>query len=112
MPNILATLMLALWPVVIWRLFVSLSPGRALIWSLLGAYLLLPPPPAEFDFPLMPALDKTSLPNLAILIVVFFVLPQRPKLMPDSILARWLLALFVVSPEERNSEHAQSLCQG
>ncbi|MBO9397919.1 hypothetical protein J7400_14625 [Shimia sp. R9_2] len=98
MPNVLATLMLMLWPVVIWRLFVSLPPGRALIWSLLGAYLLLPPPPAEFDFPLMPALDKTSLPNLAILIVVVFVLPQRPKLLPESVLARWLLAIFVLSP--------------
>ncbi len=98
MPNLLATLMLMLWPVVIWRLFVSLSPGRALIWSLLGAYLLLPPPPAEFDFPLMPALDKSSLPNLAILIVVFFVLPQRPKLLPDSILARWLLGIMIFSP--------------
>jgi hypothetical protein len=98
MPNLLATLMLMLWPVVIWRLFVSLPPGRALIWSLLGAYLLLPPPPAEFDFPLMPALDKGSLPNLAILIVVFFVLPQRPKLLPDNIVARWLLGLLILSP--------------
>ncbi|MBO6895823.1 MAG: hypothetical protein JJ868_00485 [Shimia sp.] len=98
MPNMLATLMLLLWPVVIWRLFVSLSPGRALIWSLLGAYLLLPPPPAEFDFPLMPALDKSSLPNLAILIVVFFVLPQRPKLLPDSPLARALLGVLLLSP--------------
>jgi len=98
MPNMLATLMLLLWPVVIWRLFVSLPPGRALIWSLLGAYLLLPPPPAEFDFPLMPALDKSSLPNLAILIVVFFVLPQRPKLRPDSPLARVLLGVLLLSP--------------
>ncbi|MBO9478692.1 hypothetical protein J7382_14175 [Shimia sp. R11_0] len=98
MPNALATLMLLLWPVVIWRLFISLPPGRALIWSLLGAYLLLPPPPAEFDFPLMPALDKTSLPNVAILIAVFFVLPQRPKLLPDHTLARVLLAVFVLCP--------------
>ncbi len=98
MPNMLATLMLVLWPVVIWRLFVAQPPGRALIWSLLGAYLLLPPPPARIDFPLMPALDKTSLPNVAILIVVLFVLPHRPKLLPDSILARWLLGIFVLSP--------------
>ncbi|TCL00730.1 hypothetical protein BXY66_3377 [Shimia isoporae] len=100
MPNALATLMLVIWPIVIWRLFVTLPPGRALIWSLLGAYLLLPPPPAAIDFPLMPALDKTSLPNLAILIVAFFVLrgENRPRLMPDSIIARWLLVVFVLSP--------------
>ncbi|MGR3715051.1 MAG: hypothetical protein ACU0A6_18230 [Shimia sp.] len=100
MPNALATLMLVIWPIVIWRLFVTVPPGRALIWSLLGAYMLLPPPPASIDFPLMPALDKTSLPNLAILIVAFVVLPlaQRPKLLPDSLLARGLLAVFVLSP--------------
>lgn len=98
MPNAFATLMLMLWPVVIWRLFVALPAGRALIWSLLGAYLLLPPPPALFDFPLMPALDKTSLPNLAILVVALFVLLQRPKLLPESRLARGFLAAFVLSP--------------
>lgn len=98
MPNLLATLMLVIWPVVIWRLFVALPPGRALIWSLLGAYLLLPPPPAGFDFPLMPPLDKSGLPNIAVLIVVFFVLPQKPKLMPESTLGKWLVALFVLSP--------------
>lgn len=98
MPNILATLMLVLWPAVVWRLFVSLPAGRALIWSLLGAYLLLPPPPAVIDFPLMPAFDKSSLPNIAILIVALFVLPKRPKLMPDNMLARGLLLIFVLSP--------------
>ncbi|MBO9474052.1 hypothetical protein J7413_10930 [Shimia sp. R10_1] len=98
MPNAFATLMLMLWPIVIWRLFVALPPGRALIWSLLGAYLLLPPPPAVFDFPLMPALDKTSLTNLAIVVVAFLVLPQRPKLLPENKIARLLLAVFVLSP--------------
>lgn len=100
MPNALATLMLVIWPIVIWRLYLALPPGRALIWSLLGAYLLLPPPPAAIDFPLMPALDKTSLPNLAILIVAAFVLrgKDRLHLMPDSIVARLLLVVFVLSP--------------
>lgn len=100
MPNLLATLMLVIWPVVIWRLYLALPPGRALIWSLLGAYLLLPPPPAAIDFPLMPALDKTSLPNLAILIVALVVLrgANRPRLLPDSIIARLLLVVFVLSP--------------
>ncbi|SFL28440.1 hypothetical protein [Shimia haliotis] len=100
MPNTLATVMLVIWPVVIWRLYLALPPGRALIWSLLGAYLLLPPPPAAIDFPLMPALDKTSLPNVAILIVAFFVLrgENRPRLMPDNVMARWLLVVFVLSP--------------
>ena len=37
---------------------------RALIWSILGAYLLLPPVAAS-TFPLIPPLDKVSIPNLA-----------------------------------------------
>ncbi|PSL19171.1 hypothetical protein [Shimia abyssi] len=98
MPNAFASLMLLLWPVVAWRLFVALPPGRALIWSLLGAYLLLPPPPANFDFPLMPALDKSSLPNLSVLLIIVFVLGLKPKLLPESWPARVLIFVFVLSP--------------
>ncbi|SFL72124.1 hypothetical protein [Shimia aestuarii] len=98
MPNVIANLMLLLWPVVVWRLFVALPPGRALVWSLLGAYLLLPPPPAKFDLPLMPALDKESLPHLAVFGVVVFVLALKPKILPESRPARWLVLLFILSP--------------
>ncbi|MEP2530311.1 hypothetical protein [Shimia sp.] len=98
MPNAFASLMLVCWPIVVWRLFLVLPQGRALIWSLLGAYLLLPPPPAKFDFPLMPPLDKSSLPHLAIFLVVVLVLKAKPKLIPESQLAKWLVVIFIFSP--------------
>ena len=42
MPNGLAYLMLLLWPMVCLMLFRKLKFERALIWSILGGYLLLP----------------------------------------------------------------------
>ena len=38
-PNIIAYLVLALWPFVAWQLWRRLDPGRALIWTILGGYL-------------------------------------------------------------------------
>ena len=48
MPNPLAYLMLALWPVVTIALFRRLPADRALILSLMLGYLFLPEPPAAF----------------------------------------------------------------
>ena len=85
MPNAFASLMLMLWPVVAWRLFVALPPGRALIWTFLGAYLLLPPPPAAFDFPLMPPLTKQTIPSVVAVLAALALhrghlsfLPEHP----------------------------------
>ena len=47
--------LLLVWPLVTLALFVRLSPERALLASLIGGYLLLPPMPAEFDLPLLPS---------------------------------------------------------
>jgi len=56
MPNALATLALAVWPLVTVFLFLKLPPGRAVIATLLAGYLFLPEPPAGFDLPLIPPL--------------------------------------------------------
>ena len=42
-PNAIAYLMLAIWPVVTVALFRQLDPRKALIWTILAGYLLLPP---------------------------------------------------------------------
>ena len=101
MPNAFAYLMLAAWPVVTLVLFRRLPLERALIWSMLGAYLLLPPPPAAFDFPLMPPLSKDSLPSLAIFAICLYHAAKagrRVSLIPESVAARVLVAVFVLSP--------------
>jgi len=98
MPNAIAFLMLLIWPLVIWGLFRRLPPDRALIASLLAGYLLLPPLPAGFDFPLMPPLTKHTIPALAAFIITLMNQPRRLPLLPESAIGKVLLALFVLSP--------------
>lgn len=98
MPNALATLALAVWPLVTVVLFKKLPPGRAVIATLLVGYLFLPEPPAGFDFPLLPPLTKHTIPALSALVMWFFLYPQHFNLMPRSTVAAGLLMLFVLSP--------------
>lgn len=97
MPNSLAYLALMSWPLIAVGLFMSLRLERALIWSILAAYLLLPPV-AEIDFPLLPAFDKTTIPNVAALAICMLLLGRRVAWLPRSVAGRVLTVLFVASP--------------
>ncbi|WP_375259163.1 hypothetical protein [Citreimonas sp.] len=98
MPNLAATLALAVWPLISLLLFAQRPPRYALIWSLLLGYLFLPERPAGFDFPLMPPLDKHNIPALA----AFFLILTRSglpgPLLPVNPVARVLTLVFVFSP--------------
>ena len=98
MPNALATLALAAWPLVTVFLFKKLPHGRAVIATLLVGYLFLPEPPAGFDFPLLPPLTKHTIPALSALIMWFALYPQNFKPLPRSPLAVGLLLIFALSP--------------
>lgn len=98
MPNLFAHLVLALWPLVMLGIFRALPPGRALIWSVLASYLLLPPYPTEFDFPLFPALDKTTIPNVMAILLTVFYAKEKIKWLPDTVLGKILVAIFVLAP--------------
>lgn len=97
MPNSLAYIALVLWPVVVVVLFRRLPVERALIWSILGGYLLLPPV-AAIDLPAVPALDKMSIPALSAYVVVTRMLGISVPLIPTGRLARLLLGVFVLAP--------------
>lgn len=97
MPNLLAYMVLFGWPLVILGLFRRLPPGRALIWSILGGYLLLPPI-ANVDLPLIPPLDKASIPNLTAFVVCLALIGRTSVSLPDSRLTRLLLLMFVFTP--------------
>jgi hypothetical protein len=97
MPNSLAYIALLLWPVVVVVLFRRLPLERALIWSILGGYLILPPV-AAIDLPAVPALDKMSIPALSAWLVVRFMLRLPVPLIPESWAGRVLLAVFVLTP--------------
>lgn len=89
--------MLLVWPVVAWKLYHRLDPARALIWTILAGYLLLPPA-TKFDFPVVPDFDKDSLPVLLALGLSLFLLKDRVPFLPQGWLGQVFLLLFVLSP--------------
>lgn len=95
MPNALAYLMLLAWPIVTALLYRRLPFERAIIWSYLASYLLLPPV-AEFDLPLIPSMDKYSIASIATFVVCVFVHKRPVPLLPRHPLARVLVLLFVL----------------
>jgi len=95
--NTFALLALLGWPLVIVVLFRVLPIERALIWSILGAYMVLPQLSA-IDLPVVPAMNKETIPNLTAFAVSLSVWAKRPDLFPQSWLGRILLVLFIVSP--------------
>lgn len=96
-PNLLAYAMLLIWPFVAWQLYRRLDAGRALIWTILAGYLLLPPL-TSFNFPLVPDFDKDSIPALVALGLSLFVLRDRVGVLPDGATGKLLIALFILSP--------------
>ena len=95
--NPLAYFMLAIWPIVAWMFFTRLDPARALIWTVLGGYMVLPPV-ISINFPVIPDFDKYSIPNLAAAAAVVFLLKERFSLLPQSRIARALIVIYVLSP--------------
>ncbi len=95
MPNALAYVMLMIWPLVCVVLFRRLPLERAMIWCILGGYLALPPL-ANFDLPLVPAMDKFSIPNISAFAVCLVVMRRRISFWPHSGVARVLTALMVL----------------
>ncbi len=98
MPNGIAYLALAVWPLVTVLFFMQLRADRALIWSLMLAYLFLPEPPAAFDMPLMPPLNKHNIPALAAFAVMLWRHGPRDSLLPEFWPARILLVIFMLTP--------------
>ena len=95
MPNAVAYLALLAWPIVCLALFRTTTPQRAVIWSLLAGYLLLPPL-AEFDLPLVPDMDKFAIPSICAFAFALFYLKDPVPLWPRLWPARILMLGFVL----------------
>ncbi|WP_299926926.1 hypothetical protein [uncultured Pelagimonas sp.] len=98
MPNPIAFLALAVFPVVVVALYGRLRADRALIWTLMLGYLFLPEYPAVFDLPLMPPLNKHNIPALMAFMVALWRYGYDGPILPQSMLGKVLLLLFVFSP--------------
>ena len=66
------------WPVLVFILFRTLPFRDALIWSILGGYLLLPSASqVSIDLPLLPALDKRLVPSVAAALMAIYTLKAQ-----------------------------------
>jgi len=96
-PNTFAYLVLGLWPLVIIFLFTQLAVKPAVIWSILLSYMFLPVA-TEFHYPGVPALDKSSLPNIMALLCALAFAKRRLRLLPKQPIVLLLMVVFVLSP--------------
>jgi len=96
MPNALAFFMLLFWPLVAVVLFKRLPLERAIIWTILGGYLVLPPV-AEFDLPLVPDMDKHTISAITAYCLCVFMMKKSVPLWSSSRGARVLILLFLLS---------------
>lgn len=103
--------MLLIWPLVMVVLWRRLPPDLALIWSILGAYLILPPVIA-LDLPVVPDLGKDSIPPLVALAMVLFARKETIPVLPESWVGRALLVVFVLSPFATVLTNAEPMPKG
>lgn len=96
MPNAFAMLMLMSWPLVCFALLRRMPVERGLIWCILGGYLLLPPL-ATFDLPLIPPMDKKSIPSLCAFLIIVFMLHKKVPLLPEAPVGKLLVTIFMLS---------------
>lgn len=99
MPNIIAYLALASWPIVAFVLYRRLPEAQAFVWTILAGYLLLPPAPAGFAIPGLVFLTKEAIAPLSAF-AARWIVHGRSKhgILPRSTLLRWLIYLYVFSP--------------
>ncbi len=75
-------LALGLWPLVALILFRRFSPQVALCWTIIGGYLLLPTE-TRFNLPLLPVIDKDSVPTLTALLLCAVIAWQAGRPQPS-----------------------------
>jgi hypothetical protein len=94
--NWFAPIALFSWPLIALALFARLPANRAIIWTILGALLVLPSV-VSVKVEMIPTFDKTSIPNLCLLgCVLFGGLSPRSKSHVG--IADALAILYILSP--------------
>jgi hypothetical protein len=102
MPNLIAYLALFTWPVVAIILFRLLPLHKALVWTIIGGYLLLPSATA-IKFPMLPPIDKSLVTSVPALILCLIMAPAQaptpdPMARSGRLVLVVLLGLVLVSP--------------
>ena len=100
--NWFATFALLLWPLVALWLYQTRPVGKATLWTILGALLLLPVGAFVKLAPGIPQLDKISIPNLAALFGCLLVVRRPLRFwngfgLPEIFLLMLLIGPFITS---------------
>src|SRR5882762_4081811 len=93
--NWFVTSALVSWALIAFILFRALPLGLAILWTILGAQLLLPVN-TSIKIAMIPQFDKTSIPNLCVLIGSLSVASTRIRIRGSSVLV--LMAAFILGP--------------
>lgn len=93
MANNFAYLMLLLWPFVAWWLYRKKEIIPATFWTIAGGYLILPVG-VSFDFPLVPALNKGTIPAIMAFVGCKYIAREDISLLPRKSLDRTLILIF------------------
>ena len=93
MPNDFAYLTLLVWPIVSIVLYNKYPVITATFWTIVGGYLLLPVG-VEFDFPLIPPLDKKSIPAIMAFIGCRYIAKHKINFLPLPGIERNLILLL------------------
>ncbi|MFT3731271.1 MAG: hypothetical protein QM780_07580 [Hyphomicrobium sp.] len=95
--NAFAYFALAAWPFVGLWLFSRLPLTQAILWTILGGYLLLPVG-VSLKIEGVPAFDKESIPNLTALLGSILVTRRLPRFRTGYLIADLALLAFLVGP--------------
>jgi hypothetical protein len=96
-PNWFAYVALLAWPLVALWLFRTLPLNRAVIWTILGGYLLLPVH-APIKIEMIPTFDKISIPNMSAFAGCLLIQRRSPRLWNRFGLIEVLIVIYLVGP--------------
>lgn len=99
MPNTFAYVALMAWPLLATGLFLCrrISPLTATFCVIVGGYLFLPVK-TEIDLPLLPPLDRQSLPAICCLACCLLIRRMRVSLIPNGGFVRWFFLVLLIAP--------------
>src|SRR5438034_1824149 len=96
-PNWLAYIVLLSWPLVAIVLYSSLPRAQAMLWTVLGAQMLLPAN-MFIKFPMIPPFDKNTIPSLCILAGCLLTRGRQLRIFYGSGLVGILIVANLISP--------------
>jgi hypothetical protein len=95
--NLTTTIALLIWPVIALIIFATKPACQAVLWTILGAQLLLPEG-AALKIPGVPQFDKVTIGNIAALVGYLVFAKAKMELFPRFSAIEVLILIFVVSP--------------